>query len=141
MLRLTDKARPAAGSVPGTVTVMQWAAVVTFDATNWHQLVEIRVVADPWFDLQPGRENLKSFAKRAHLLSGLRGPLAVEGGTTAVDRSLRPAVLLPGEGNGPFFGIAAAAAGVPAGRHAQRLRRLEPGGPRRHAERDRRCRA
>ena len=29
--------------------------------------------------------------------SGIRGPLAVEGGTTAADRSLRAAIMLPGE--------------------------------------------
>ena len=38
-------------------------------------------------------------------LSGIRGPLAVEGGTTTADRSLVAGVLLPGEANGPFFNI------------------------------------
>jgi len=33
--------------------------------------------------------------------------LLVEGGPTAIDTSLRPALLLPGEANGPFFGVAA----------------------------------
>ncbi|MEY2518223.1 MAG: large repetitive protein, partial [bacterium] len=106
VLKLTDKAKPVGGSVPASVTVTQWAAVVTFDATNWYQPVTVPLVADPWFDLAPGRENLKSFSKRRHLLSGLRGPLAVEGGPTAADRSLRSAVLLPGEGNGPLFRVA-----------------------------------
>ena len=66
----------------------------------------VPVAADPFFTLAPGRENLKTFSKRPHLLSGIRGPLAVEGGTTAADRSLRAAVLLPGEGNAPLFRIA-----------------------------------
>ena len=91
--------------------------------------------ADPWYQLAPGRENWKTFAKRPHILSGIRGPLAVEGGTTAADRSLRPAVLLPGEGNGPLFADRPAAARVAAGRRAQRLRRLEPGRPRTAADR------
>ena len=58
------------------------------------------------FTLAPGRENLKTFSKQPHLLSGLRGPLAVEGGITGADRSLQPAVLLPLEKNGPLFNIA-----------------------------------
>ena len=99
-----DAALPAAGT--GPVTVTQWAATVTFDATNWYQPVTVPLVADTDWVVQPGRENVKTFPKRLHLLSDIRGPLAVEGGTTAVDRSLRPAVLLPGEANAPFFGIA-----------------------------------
>src|SRR5205814_4560036 len=47
------------------------------------------------------------FPKQAHLLSGIRGPLSVEGGTTTADRSLRPAVVLPGEDNAPAFSVAA----------------------------------
>ena len=38
---------------------------------------------DPFVELAPGRENLKTFGKQMHLLSGIRGPLAVEGGTTS----------------------------------------------------------
>jgi hypothetical protein len=72
---------------------------------NLHVQVTIPVIADPYFDIQPGHENLRSFPKVAHLLSGIRGPLAVEGGTTSADRSLIKAVLLPGEANGPLFNI------------------------------------
>ncbi|MGB7818284.1 MAG: Calx-beta domain-containing protein, partial [Ornithinibacter sp.] len=104
VMTLTMRARPP--NLNGTLTVMQWAAVVTFDATNYYTPVTVNLVADPWYLLQPGQENLRSFSKRPHLLSGIRGPLAVEGGTTAADRSLRPAVLLPGEGNAPLFKIA-----------------------------------
>ena len=38
------------------LTVTQMAAVVTFDDQNWYQPVDVHVTADPWFDLQPGRE-------------------------------------------------------------------------------------
>jgi Ca2+-binding RTX toxin-like protein len=105
LMTLTTLARPPT-ALSGILTVMQWAAVVTFDSTNWWQPVTVDLVADPYYVLQPGQENLTSFSKRPHLLSGIRGPLAVEGGTTASDRSLRPAVLLPGEGNAPLFQIA-----------------------------------
>ncbi|MEO6651293.1 MAG: hypothetical protein ABIP17_01380, partial [Ilumatobacteraceae bacterium] len=105
ILTVTSKlALPSTGA--GRLTFTQWAAVVDFDGTNWYELVKILVQADPWFELAPGRENLRSFAKRAHLLSGIRGPVAVEGGPTATDRSLRPAVMLPGETNAPLFQIA-----------------------------------
>ena len=105
VLRVTAKvALPSSGT--GVLTFTQWAATVQFSTTNWYELVDIGVVADPWFVLAPGRENLRSFSKRAHLLSGIRGPLAVEGGPTAADRSLRPAVMLPDETNAPLFQIA-----------------------------------
>ena len=88
------------------MTVTQWAATVTFDAINWYQPVIVPLVADPDWVVAPGRENVKTFPKRLHLLSDIRGPLAVEGGTTATDRSLRPAILLPGEANAPLLGTA-----------------------------------
>ena len=105
LITLTTMARPP-NALSGILTVMQWAAVVTFDATNWFTPVTVNLVADPFYVLQPGQENLRSFSKRPHLLSGIRGPLAVEGGATAANRSLRPAVLLPGEGNAPLFQVA-----------------------------------
>ncbi len=105
VITLTAKDKPTA-DIDGSLTVTQWAAVVTFTPENWYQPVSVGLEADPWYLLAPGRENWKTFAKRPHILSGIRGPLAVEGGTTAADRSLRPAVLLPGEGNGPLFEIA-----------------------------------
>jgi hypothetical protein len=101
---------PSAGS--GTLTITEWAAVVEFTgkddvSPNWYQKVTVPVLADPWFELAPGRENLKAFPKQEHVLGGIRGPLAVEGGTTAADRSLKEAILLPGEANGPLFQVAA----------------------------------
>ena len=74
---------------------------------DWYQPITVPIVADPFFQLAPGRENLRTFGKQPHLLSGIRGPLAVEGGTTAADRSLQAAVLLPGEDNRPPFRVAA----------------------------------
>jgi hypothetical protein len=90
----------------GVLTVTRWAAQVTFTTDNWYQAVTVTVTADPDYVLPPEAQNLKVFAKRPHLLSGLQGPLQVEGGTTTADRSLRQAFLLPGETNGPFFAIA-----------------------------------
>jgi Ca2+-binding RTX toxin-like protein len=87
--------------------VMQVARTVTFTASNWYSQVTVPLLADPLFDLQPGRGDLKTFPKKAHLLSGIRGPLAVEGGVTTADRSLKHAVLLPGEANTEPFQVAA----------------------------------
>jgi hypothetical protein len=97
---------PGSSIQPTFMTVRQWAAQVTFTPSDWYQPVTIPVVADPWFDVQPGHQNIKSFPKQLHLLSDIQGPLMVEGGPTAVDTSLRPALMLPGEQNGPFFGVA-----------------------------------
>ncbi len=104
MLKLTSTAKPA--SVSTTATITQWAAAVTFSTANWFQQVDVPLLADVNYLLAPGRENLKVFSKQPHTLSGIRGPLSVEGGTTNADRSLHAAVLLPGEGNGPVFGVA-----------------------------------
>ena len=102
-LTLTSTATPSLSN--GVVTVTEWAPQVTFDQTNWWQDVTVKLSADPDFVLAPGAENVKSFAKQPHLLSGLQGPLQVEGGTTGADRSLRQAILLPGETNKALFGI------------------------------------
>jgi hypothetical protein len=112
---LTDHPAAPGASVPYTGTfsttgtevlsLTQLAFRVTYTSSNWYQKVTVPVVADPWFDIQPGHENFKAFPKRQHRLDGIRGPRAVEGGMTSADRSLRPAILLPGEANGPFFGV------------------------------------
>ncbi len=90
-----------------TSTVTQMAEAVTFTASNWYLPVTVTLVGDPNFILPPGRQNLRVFAKQQHVLSRIAGPLSVEGGSSNADRSLHPAVLLPGEGNGPLFAIAA----------------------------------
>ncbi|HEY3484536.1 MAG TPA: hypothetical protein VGK49_04085, partial [Ilumatobacteraceae bacterium] len=127
---LTDAARVEPDTLPGAGTavlsIVQWAVVAHFthpDPANaaqtcpfsplpdhcgtWYQPITIELLADPFFRLAEGRENLKTFGKQAHLLSGIRGPLSVEGGTTSADRSIRAAVLLPGEDNRPAFRVAA----------------------------------
>jgi hypothetical protein len=88
-----------------TMTVTQWAAVATFTPANWYTAQTISVMADPGFDIQPGHQNFRFFPKIEHRLDGIRGPLAVEGGATSADRSLQPAIMLPGENNGPFFNV------------------------------------
>jgi Ca2+-binding RTX toxin-like protein len=98
---------PVTGSCSTVTAITQCAPVITFTSSNWYQQVTVPLLADPAFRLPEGRDVLKAFPKRAHLLSGIRGPLAVEGGTTGADRSLHQAVLLPGESNGPLFRIAA----------------------------------
>ena len=83
-------------------TVTRLAAVATFTGTRptpnaWYKQQRIELVADTDYSLPPGRESVKVFPVSTHLLSKLRGPLAVEGGPTAADRSLRNGVKLPGE--------------------------------------------
>ena len=51
------------------------------------------------------RQGVKVFPVSTHLLSKLRGPLAVEGGVTGADRSLKNGVKLPGETDAPLFEI------------------------------------
>jgi hypothetical protein len=90
---------PTAGNPPQTCPVA--------DCGSWYKALTIPLLADPFFELAPGRQNLTTFPKQPHLLSGIRGPLGVEGGTTAADRSIHGAVLLPGEDNRPAFRVAA----------------------------------
>src|SRR5262249_5108035 len=97
---------PLLSSGIGTLTLTQWAAVATFTPSNWYLPQTVNLLADTYFNLPPGRENIKTFAKQPHLLSGIRGPLPREGGATGADRSRQPAVLLPLEKNGPLFAIA-----------------------------------
>jgi Bacterial Ig-like domain/RTX calcium-binding nonapeptide repeat (4 copies) len=94
------------GAPPATATVTQWAEVITFTPSNWYQAVTVPLVADPNFVLPPGRQNLIVFAAQPHNLSGIAGPLSVSGGSSNVGAAIHPAVLLPGEGNGPTFGVA-----------------------------------
>ena len=106
VLTLTSTAKPASVGLDG-LPWTQWAAIVTFTPGNYATPQTVNLLADPYFILPPGRQNLKTFAKQQHILSGIQGPLSVEGGTTNSDRSLHAAVLLPGEGNGPLFAVAA----------------------------------
>ena len=89
----------------GPVTMTQYAAVATFDQTNWWKPITVTVAADDAYVLPPGRGDLIVFPKRAHLLSDIRGPLQVDGGTGGLHRSLTSAVIAPDEINTPPFGI------------------------------------
>ena len=86
------------------------APVLTFTDANFYLQQTIELTADTSFVLPPGREDVKVFPASTHLLSKLRGPLAVEGGVAVgADRSLHNGVKLPGEKDGPLFNIAAQA--------------------------------
>ena len=92
------------------VTVTRIAPVAVFTTANWWEEQRVEFAADTLYSLPPGRENVKVFPVSTHLLSKLRGPLAVEGGVAAgADRSLKNGVKLPGEKDAPLFNIAAQA--------------------------------
>src|SRR5262249_23069496 len=86
-------------------TVTRLAARATFTPTNWYVRQTIELKADPFYHVPPTRACVKVFPVSTHLLSKLRGPLAVEGGVTGADRSLKNGVKLPGEKDGPLFEI------------------------------------
>ena len=65
--------------------------------------------ADEDYTVPPTRDGVKIFPVSTHLLSKLRGPLAVEGGPTGADRSLTNGVKLPGEKDDHLFVIGAQA--------------------------------
>jgi Ca2+-binding RTX toxin-like protein len=81
------------------------AIVATFkpDADNvatagdFYRFQTVELTADPYYDVPTTREGVKIFPVKAHLLSHIRGPLAVEGGPSGADRSLTNGVKLPGE--------------------------------------------
>ena len=74
---------------PGTVTVQRTAAIATFNSTNWYVQQNVVLHADPLFEVPLSRDGAKTFPVSTHLLSKLRGPLAVEGGPTGADRCLQ----------------------------------------------------
>ncbi len=98
----------------GPYTVKRIAAQVTFSASDaapnaWYKLQYVELQADLGYYQPITREGVKTFPVSQHLLTRLRGPLAVEGGVSGADRSLALGVKLPGEKDGPLFGIAAQA--------------------------------
>ena len=104
-LELTDEF--AAPALPtGTHTIARLAAAVTFTPADYATPRTIGLVADTHFEIPLVRQGSKTFGGRPHLLGELQGALAVEGGVSDVDRSLQPALKLPGEKDGPLFGIA-----------------------------------
>ncbi len=98
---------PFTGAGSATMTLRQWAAVVTFNSSNWWILQTVQVAADPYYGVPAAASNFISFPKQPHLLSNLGGPVVVIGSNAAdVNVKLSNAVMLPTEQNGPLFGIA-----------------------------------
>ena len=79
------------------VRVVRIAAEITFTDTNWYDLQVVTLSSDDGYIVPPTRDGVKIFPVSTHLLSKLRGPLAVEGGPAGADRSLTAGVKLPGE--------------------------------------------
>ncbi|MDQ0612685.1 hypothetical protein QF046_000326 [Microbacterium sp. W4I4] len=90
-------------------TVVRIAAQATFTASDWYLDQRVELQADLGYYQPIVRQGVKTFPASQHLLSRLRGPLAVEGGVSGADRSLELGLKLPGEQDGPLFGIAAQA--------------------------------
>ena len=103
------------------VQVVRIAPTATFTPTDYYELQNIVLQADEDYTVPPTREGVKIFPVSTHLLSKLRGPLAVEGGPTGADRSLTNGVKLPGEKDAFLIAIGAQAAREPADRCAQCL--------------------
>ena len=105
----------AEGATPGwwltasSLSVVRLGAVATFNQTNWYQEQTVVLKADPGYALPLVRQGSKTYPATTHRLSAIQGPVSVEGGGTGADRSLRSAVKLPGEKDGPSFSIAAQA--------------------------------
>ncbi|MGB4272143.1 MAG: hypothetical protein WBJ44_07080, partial [Propionicimonas sp.] len=89
--------------------VVRLAAVATFDPTTWYAEQTVVLKADPLYSQPLVRQGSKIYPATTHLLSRIQGPLSVEGGVTGADRSLRIAVKLPGEQDGPSYSIASQA--------------------------------
>ncbi|MEH6586717.1 MAG: hypothetical protein V7720_09160, partial [Halioglobus sp.] len=104
-LRKTDSLSTA---TLANATLVRVAAAVTFTAADganaWYNEVTVEVRADANYDKPEDRRYKMEFAVRPHLLSDLRGPLEIAGGVRG-ERSLREAILLPEELNGPFVEI------------------------------------
>jgi hypothetical protein len=96
---------PFSGTGTTSFALVQWAATVSFDSSNFATSVAVTVTADGAFPLPANSGSITKFAKQPHLLSNIQGPLIVVGGNASdVDTRLAPAVMLPGEKNGPLFG-------------------------------------
>ncbi|GAB3043216.1 hypothetical protein GCM10027052_26710 [Parafrigoribacterium mesophilum] len=95
----------------GQFSVVRIAAVVTFAAAGDDYAAEKNIVleADVAYSQPLQRVGVKVFPASTHLVSKLRGPLAVEGGVSGADRSLELGLKLPGEQDGPLFAIGAQA--------------------------------
>ncbi len=104
-----ESVTPAWWQTASALTVVRLGAVATFDGSTWYQEQDVVLKADPLYSVPLVRLGSKTYPASTHLLSAIQGPLAVEGGVSGEDRSLRSAVKLPGELDGPSFSIAAQA--------------------------------
>ena len=127
VMHLTLERAIVAGA-PGTVTVVQTAAQLTFTPGNFYVPQAVTLKADGNFTIPFFRTNVKPFPVLPHLLSRIRGPLEVEGGITGADRSLQHGDHAAERAQRRPAQHREAAARVLPGRHAERVRRLEPGG-------------
>ena len=86
------------GMTDGIVSLQRMAWAVRFTTADWAQEVKISVAADVNFVPDPDQRFARSEPNREHLVSGIQGPLIIEGGVAeGKDRSIRPAVMLPTE--------------------------------------------
>ena len=88
-----------------TVLVRRIAAVAHFTTIDWYAEQRIDVRADVGYVVPISRQGVKVFPVNTHGLWKLQGPLAVEGGVSGADRSLKLGLKLPGEKDGPLFKI------------------------------------
>ncbi len=97
--------KPIVAAAASTVTVTRIAAVAHFTSDDWYVKQEVELRADPYYEVPLTRDGVKVFPASTHVLSRLRGPLAVEGGPTTADRSLQNGLKLPGETDAPLIQV------------------------------------
>jgi len=84
-------------AIADNVQVVRIAPEVSFTSGDYYVQQTVELAADVNYIVPPMRDGVKIFPVSTHLLSKLRGPLAVEGGPAGADRSLTAGVKLPGE--------------------------------------------
>ncbi len=80
-------------------------AKLVFDDTNWWIPQTVTLKANPAFVVDEDAQPRKIFAPQPHLVNRLRGPIEIIGGETDADRSLKDAILLPGETDSDLFDV------------------------------------
>ena len=105
------------------------AAVATLHATTELVQASSRSSSSPTSTttVPISRQGVKVFPVSTHVLSKLRGPLAVEGGVTGADRSLAARPQAAGREGRPAVRDRHAAARVQADRRPEHLQRRQPG--------------
>ena len=102
-MTLTGNARlidEVSTSAVADVTVAQ----ITFTAANWWQDVTVTVEEDDTYIAREGSETTFTAQPSSHLLADIRGPLLIDGASTA-DRELKAAVMLASENPGDIIAI------------------------------------